>query len=369
MVNCEKTTEKLYDKNNPSQINMGDLLKRKQFEIKRELVDVALKDKIVLVTGGAGSIGSELCAQALKFGCKKLIALDCHENGVFYLRKELLKNYPATRFETVIATVREKSKINAVFEKYKPNVVFHCSAYKHVTMMETAPCEAVKTNVFGTLNVLNCANEHKCESFVLISTDKAVNPSSIMGATKRVAEMLIQSRGVEYNMKTSAVRFGNVLGSSGSVVPVFLEQIKQGGPVTVTSMQAKRYFMTVGEAVALVIQTSALASSGEIFVLDMGEPISVYDLACALIQQCGLVAGEDIKIEEIGLFEGEKLFEELCYDDESVNKTQHEGIFVSKIRNVNKDEFNQFLTNLEKLTEKDDDEGVANAIFSYVKES
>lgn len=369
MINCEKTTKKLLKNGlNTPTIVLSDLLKRKQFEIKRELIDIALKDKIVLVTGGAGSIGTELCKQALKFGCKKLIAVDFHENGIFYLRKELAKEYPITRFETVIATVREKTKINAIFNKFKPNVVFHCSAYKHVTLMETEPCEAVKTNVFGTKNVLECANAHNCESFVLISTDKAVNPSSVMGATKRIAEMLIQSRSKEYNMKTSAVRFGNVLGSSGSVVPVFLEQIKRGGPLTVTDKRAKRYFMTVSEAVALVLQTSAIANAGEIFVLDMGQPISIYDLACALIEQCGLKVNEDIKIEEIGLLKGEKLFEELCYDDESVNKTQHEGIFVSRIREVNETEFNQFLTNLEKLTEKEDDEGVANAIFSCVKD-
>lgn len=369
MTNSAKTTEKAFKTSQvTNEICLEELLERKKFELKQELVDTAVKDKIVLVTGGAGSIGKELCFQVLKFGCKKLIALDYHENGVFVLKNQLAKQYDKDRYETVIATIREKSKIDAIFSRYKPEVVFHCGAYKHVPLMEYAPCEAVKTNVFGSLNVLECALKHKTESFVLISTDKAVNPSSVMGATKRISEMLIQSRFKEYNMKTSAVRFGNVLGSSGSVIPIFLEQIRKGGPVTVTDKRAKRYFMTISEAVALILQSSALAKNGEIFVLDMGEPVLIYDLACALIKKCGLDPQKDIKIETTGLREGEKLFEKLCYDDESVDETEHEGIFVSKIRNVDKDEFDEFLTKLEELTEKDDDKGVVNAIFSFLED-
>ncbi len=348
------------------EIRIEQLLGREEFQVKQELMDIAVKDKVVMVTGGAGSIGSELCRQALNFGCKHLIIFDYHENGMFFLNQEFSRKYDTSRYTLVIGTVREKSKVMDAFVRYKPEVVFHAAAYKHVPMMEIAPAEAIKTNVFGTKNVIDCAEAVGVEKFVLISTDKAVNPSSVMGASKRIAEMLIQTRGKKSKMKMAAVRFGNVLGSNGSVVPIFLQQIKEGGPITLTDRNIKRYFMSIPEAVKLVLQTGAFASSGEVFVLDMGEPVYIYDLACALIRMNGLEPEVDIPIHVTGLRAGEKLFEELRYDKELVDTTAHEGIFVNKLQDVSDEQLQAVLDAFSSLTTTEDEEGTVRKIFSVV---
>jgi FlaA1/EpsC-like NDP-sugar epimerase len=342
------------------------LLGREEFKVKQELMDLAVKDKVVCVTGGAGSIGSELCRQALNFGCKHLIIFDYHENGMFFLNQEFSRKYDTSRYTLVIGTVREKNKVLETFKKYRPEIVFHAAAYKHVPMMEIAPTEAIKNNVFGTKNVIECAEEVGVEKFVLISTDKAVNPSSVMGASKRITEMLIQTRGKHSKMKMAAVRFGNVLGSNGSVVPIFLQQIKEGGPITLTDREIKRYFMSIPEAVKLVLQTGAFASSGEVYVLDMGEPVYIYDLACALIRLNGLEPEVDIPIKVTGLRAGEKLFEELRYDKELVDSTAHEGIFVNKLQDIDEKQFDETLAEFKLLVDREDEIGTVKKIFSVV---
>ncbi len=347
-------------------IKIEELLGRDEFKVKQELIDESIKNKVVLITGGAGSIGSELCRQVLNFGCKHLIIFDQHENGMFFLNQEFMEKYDTSKYTLCIGTVREKDKLKEVFDTYKPEVVFHAAAYKHVPMMEISATEAVKNNVFGTLNVIECAEEAGVKKFVLISTDKAVNPSNIMGATKRIAEMVIQTRGKTLKMKMAAVRFGNVLGSNGSVIPIFLEQIKNGGPITLTDRYIKRYFMSIPEAVRLVLQTGAFADDGEIFVLNMGEPVYIYDLACTLIRMNGLVPEKDVKINVIGLRAGEKMFEELRYDSESVSSTLHEGIFVNKMEDVEIKKFNENLEKLKELSFKEDVEGTTNMIFTIV---
>ena len=347
-------------------INIESLLGRDEFKVKQELMDASVKDKVVMVTGGAGSIGSELCRQALNFGCKHLIIFDQHENGMFNIDQEFSKKYDTSRYTLVMGTVREADKLAYVLDKYKPEILFHAAAYKHVPMMEIAPTEAIKNNVFGTKNVIEQCQKAGVKRFVLISTDKAVNPANVMGASKRLAEMLVQTRAAGSSMKMAAVRFGNVLGSSGSVIPTFLKQIRDGGPVTVTDRNMKRYFMTIPEAVRLVLQTGALASSGDVFVLDMGEPVYIYDLACNLIRLNGYVPNKDIQIVISGLRPGEKLFEELRYDKEKVDATSHEGIFVTKLEKINKAKFDKDLDELRAIAEAEDEAGVEKKVFDIV---
>lgn len=313
-------------------VEIGDLLGREQVAVDLNLILGYIEDKTVLVTGGGGSIGSELCRQLAAHHPKKLIVLDIYENNAYAIEQELKRKYgDELNLLTLIASVRDQGKMRDVFEKYRPQIVFHAAAHKHVPLMETSPNEAVKNNVFGTLNVALLSDEYSVETFVQISTDKAVNPTNVMGATKRICEMIVQTIG-KHSKRTKfvAVRFGNVLGSNGSVIPLFKQQIAEGGPVTVTDKNIIRYFMTIPEAVSLVIQAGAYAKGGQIFVLDMGEPVRIYDLACHLIQLSGYEPNVDIPIVCTGLRPGEKLYEERLMAEEGLQKTENGLINIAR---------------------------------------
>ncbi len=307
-----------------------DLLGREQIKVNLDEIMGYIEDRVVLVTGGGGSIGSELCRQIATQRPRQLIIFDIYENNAYDIEQELRRKYAALNLLVLIGSVRDQGKIENLFKKYKPNIVFNAAAHKHVPLMETSPCEAVKNNVFGTLNVARAADRHGVERFVQISTDKAVNPTNIMGATKRICEMIIQSIGRSSKTEFVAVRFGNVLGSNGSVIPLFKRQIAEGGPVTVTHKDIIRYFMTIPEAVSLVLQAGAYAKNGEIFVLDMGEQVRIYDLAENLIRMSGYEPGVDIEIVCTGLRPGEKLYEERLMDEEGMQKTANESISIGK---------------------------------------
>jgi FlaA1/EpsC-like NDP-sugar epimerase len=311
-------------------VDIEDLLGRDPIKLESDEIDTYIKDHVVLVTGGGGSIGSELCRQIASFGPKQLIILDNYENNLYEIQNELLYKHPDLNLVSIIANIREKPRLEYLFMKYRPQVVFHAAAHKHVPLMEGNPTEAVKNNVFGTMNVAECSDRFGVKRFVLISTDKAVNPTNIMGATKRIAEMIIQAINKYSKTEYVAVRFGNVLGSNGSVIPLFKKQIEQGGPVTVTHPEVIRYFMTIPEAVQLVLQAGAMANGGEIFVLDMGEPVKICDLARNLIKLSGFEPDEDIEIVFTGLRPGEKLYEELLMAEEGLKATKHDKIFVAK---------------------------------------
>ena len=312
-------------------VEVEDLLGRDQISVNLNEVMGYIEGKTVLVTGGGGSIGSELCRQIAMHAPKQLIILDIYENNAYDIEQELRRRYPNLNLLTLIASIRDKNKIRNVFDKYRPQIVFNAAAHKHVPLMETSPNEAVKNNVFGTLNVARAADEYRVETFVQISTDKAVNPTNIMGATKRICEMIIQTIG-KHSKTTNfvAVRFGNVLGSNGSVIPLFKKQIAEGGPVTITHKDIIRYFMTIPEAVSLVLQAGAYAKSGQIFVLDMGEPVRIYDLAYNLIKLSGFEPNVDIDIACTGLRPGEKLFEERLMAEEGLQKTPNGLINIAK---------------------------------------
>ncbi len=304
------------------EVQISDLLGRDQVRVNLDEIMEYIENRVVLVTGGGGSIGSELCRQIASRSPKLLIILDIYENNAYDIEQELRRHYPDLNLLALIASVRDKSKMEDVFQKYGPEIVFNAAAHKHVPLMETSPNEAVKNNVFGTLNVAACADKFGAKVFVQISTDKAVNPTNVMGATKRICEMIIQTIGKHSkHTKFVAVRFGNVLGSNGSVIPLFEKQIAEGGPVTVTHKDIIRYFMTIPEAVSLVLQAGAYAQGGQIFVLDMGEPVRIYDLAYNLIKLSGLEPNVDIEIKCTGLRPGEKLFEERLMDEEGMQKT------------------------------------------------
>lgn len=308
-----------------------DLLGRDEIKLNNEEISDYLKDEVVLVTGGGGSIGSELCRQIAKYNPKKLLILDIYENNAYDLEMELSREYKENLSkEVIIASVRDKERLRKIFDKYNPSIIFHAAAHKHVPLMEHNPSEAIKNNVLGTLNVAQCADEYNAKRFVFISTDKAVNPTNVMGTTKRTAEMLIQSLDRQSKTEFVAVRFGNVLGSNGSVIPLFKKQIAGGGPVTVTHPEITRFFMTIPEAARLVVQAGAMAMGGEIFVLDMGESVKIVDLAKDLIILSGLEPNEDIEIKFTGLRPGEKLYEELLLAEEGVMETKHEHIFIGK---------------------------------------
>lgn len=311
-------------------VDVEDLLGREAITLDHEGIAEYLTDKVVLVTGGGGSIGSELCRQISKFDPKHLIIFDIYENNAYDIQNELRRNYTDLRLDTLIGSVRDRKRLREVYSKYKPNVVFHAAAHKHVPLMEDSPQEAIKNNVVGTFNVAEMANNFGVEKFVLISTDKAVNPTNIMGATKRMCEMIVQALNKESDTEFVAVRFGNVLGSNGSVVPLFKRQIAAGGPVTLTHKDITRYFMTIPEASQLVLQAGAYAEGGEIFVLDMGKPVRIYDLAENLIKLSGFEPHKDISIEITGLRPGEKLYEELLMNEEGLSETKHKKIFIGK---------------------------------------
>ncbi len=313
------------------EVNITDILGRDQIKINLDEIAGYITDKVVLVTGGGGSIGSELCRQIAVRKPKQLIILDVYENNAYEIEQELKRNYgDKLNFLTLIASVRDSKKINKVFEKYRPQIVFHAAAHKHVPLMETSPNEAVKNNVSGTYKVADAAGRFGVERFVLISTDKAVNPTNIMGATKRICEMIIQTMDKKYKTEYVAVRFGNVLGSNGSVIPLFTKQIANGGPITVTHKDIVRYFMTIPEAVSLVLQAGAYAKGGEIFVLDMGEPVKIYDLAINMIKLSGLEPYKDIDVVITGLRPGEKLYEERLMAEEGLERTANDMISIGK---------------------------------------
>ena len=310
------------------EVEVEDLLARDSIKLDYEGISDYLEHQVVMVTGGGGSIGSELCRQIMKFNPKQLIILDIYENNAYDLQNELLRQYPEINLVTLIASVRDRHRLDEIYETYQPNVVFHAAAHKHVPLMEVSPSEAIKNNVLGTLNTAELASEYNVKRFVLISTDKAVNPTNVMGATKRLCEMIIQAINVKSETEFVAVRFGNVLGSNGSVVPLFKKQIAKGGPVTLTHKDITRYFMTIPEAAQLVLQAGGFAQGGEIFVLDMGQPVKIYDLAENLIKLSGYEPNVDIDIEITGLRPGEKLYEELLMDEEGLTETRHKKIFI-----------------------------------------
>lgn len=312
------------------EVQVEDLLARDSIKLDHEGISDYLENQVVMVTGGGGSIGSELCRQIVKFKPKQLIILDIYENNAYDLQNELLRQYDDLNLVTLIASVRDRERLNQIYETYKPKVVFHAAAHKHVPLMEVSPSEAIKNNVVGTLNCAELAHEHGVKRFVLISTDKAVNPTNVMGATKRLCEMIIQSINPVSQTEFVAVRFGNVLGSNGSVVPLFKKQIAKGGPVTLTHKEITRYFMTIPEAAQLVLQAGGFAQGGEIFVLDMGKPVKIYDLAENLIKLSGYEPHVDIEIQITGLRPGEKLYEELLMEEEGLQETRNEKIFIGQ---------------------------------------
>lgn len=336
-------------------VDVNDLLGRETVKLDYSGIADYLQEKIVLVTGGGGSIGSELCRQIVRFNPKQLIIFDIYENNAYEIQMELKRNYPELNLVTLIGSVRDKVRLEHIFNKYRPNVVFHAAAHKHVPLMEDSPCEAIKNNVMGTLNVAEVASKYKVERFVLISTDKAVNPTNVMGASKRLCEMIIQAINKESNTDFVAVRFGNVLGSNGSVVPLFKKQIAKGGPVTLTHKEITRFFMTIPEAAQLVLQAGVYAKGGEIFVLDMGEPVKIYDLAENLIKLSGFEPNKDIKIEVTGLRPGEKLYEELLVKTEELDKTDNSMIFIERDTALNKEEIYKKIEILKEACDTGDD--------------
>ena len=345
------------------EVEIQDLLGRDP--IKVNLADIMgyVTDKVVMVTGGGGSIGSELCRQIAANKPKQLIIVDIYENNAYDIQLELKYNYPELNLETLIASVRNEVKVNKLFEIYHPDIVYHAAAHKHVPLMEDSPNEAIKNNVFGTLNVARAADKYNAQKFILISTDKAVNPTNVMGATKRLCEMIVQTYNKRSQTEYVAVRFGNVLGSNGSVIPIFKRQIKEGGPVTVTHPDIIRYFMTIPEAVSLVLQAGAYAKGGEIFILDMGEPVRIADMAKNLIKLSGYEPDVDIKIEYTGLRPGEKLYEELLMEEEGLQDTPNHMIHIGKPIEMNEDTFVERLINLKEAAYGETDD-----IRSLIKE-
>ena len=357
LVNGEVNVSKLRN------VEIEDLLGRDPIEVNLDEILGYIKGKTVLVTGGGGSIGSEICTQLAEHEVGHLIIFDIYENNAYDIQQKLRWNHPELNLTVLIGSVRNTHRINGVMKKYKPDVVFHAAAHKHVPLMEDSPNEAIKNNVFGTYKTAYAAGRNHVKKFVLISTDKAVNPTNIMGASKRMCEMIVQTLNHFYETDFVAVRFGNVLGSNGSVIPLFKKQIAAGGPVTVTHPDIIRYFMTIPEAVSLVLQAGAYAKGGEIFVLDMGEPVKIADLAKNLIRLSGYKLGEDIEIEYTGLRPGEKLYEELLMDEEGLQDTENKMIHIGKPIDMDEEKFMHQLIKLRDAANDDSD-----AIRAMVKE-
>ena len=357
LVNGEVNVSKLRN------VEIEDLLGRDPIEVNLDEILGYIKGKTVLVTGGGGSIGSEICTQLAEHEVGHLIIFDIYENNAYDIQQKLRWNHPELNLTVLIGSVRNTHRINGVMKKYKPDVVFHAAAHKHVPLMEDSPNEAIKNNVFGTYKTASAAGRNHVKKFVLISTDKAVNPTNIMGASKRMCEMIVQTLNHFYETDFVAVRFGNILGSNGSVIPLFKKQIAAGGPVTVTHPDIIRYFMTIPEAVSLVLQAGAYAKGGEIFVLDMGEPVKIADLAKNLIRLSGYKLGEDIEIEYTGLRPGEKLYEELLMDEEGLQDTENKMIHIGKPIDMDEEKFMHQLIKLRDAANDDSD-----AIRAMVKE-
>ena len=361
LINCDVKVSMLRD------VQIEDLLGREAVRTDLESIMSYVKDQKVMVTGGGGSIGSELCRQIADDQPKQLIIIDNYENAAYELQMELGRKHAELDVIVLIVSVQNRRKIREIFEQYKPDLVFHAAAHKHVPLMEYSPCEAIKNNVFRTMNVASEANRSGVKRMVLISTDKAVRPTNIMGASKRICEMVIQTYNQRSKTEYVAVRFGNVLGSNGSVVPLFKQQIREGGPVTVTHPDIIRYFMTIPEAVSLVLQAGAYAQGGEIFILDMGEPVKILDLAENMIRLSGLVPGEDIEIKFTGLRPGEKLYEELLIDDDNKKETANKRIFIGQPIKIDEAEFDEKMKELEKATFSED-ENIRQVVKKLVPE-
>ena len=362
LLNEEVSVSRLRD------VEITDLLGRAQVKVNNSEILQTLSDKVILVTGGGGSIGSELCRQIAASSPKMLIIFDIYENNAYTIQQELKRLYPDMKLITLIGSVRNTRRIDTVIETYRPDIVFHAAAHKHVPLMEDSPNEAIKNNVEGTYKTALAAAKHGVKKFVLISTDKAVNPTNIMGASKRLCEMIIQMMDRHSDTDFVAVRFGNVLGSNGSVIPLFKKQIAEGGPVTVTDKRMIRYFMTIPEAVSLILQASYYAHGGEIFVLDMGEPVKIDDMARNLIRLSGYVPDEDIKIVYTGLRPGEKLYEELLMDEEGITETENELIFIGKPIKMDDEDFMKKLDLLDEASREESDrikEIVAEIVPTY----
>ncbi|ROR31402.1 FlaA1/EpsC-like NDP-sugar epimerase [Mobilisporobacter senegalensis] len=353
-------------------VEIEDLIGRDIIELDTESIMNYVSNKVVMVTGGGGSIGSELCRQIVKHKPKQLIIVDIYENNAYDIQQELINLYPELDLVVLIASVRNTNRMEYIFKAYRPELVYHAAAHKHVPLMEVSPNEAIKNNVFGTLKLVKASDKYGVKKFVQISTDKAVNPTNIMGASKRICEMIIQTYNNRSNTEFVAVRFGNVLGSNGSVIPLFKKQILQGGPVTVTHPDIIRYFMTIPEAVSLVLQAGAFAKGGEIFVLDMGEPVRIAELANNLIRLSGFTPGRDIAIEYIGLRPGEKLFEELLLDEEGLQDTANKMIHIGKPIPLDEEKFLQDLEELymEVICESDNIKEIVHQIVpTYIEKS
>ena len=357
-------------------IKIEDLLGRGEIHLDQSEISSYLQDQVVVVTGAGGSIGSELCRQIVKFQPRKLVMIDINENSLYMLEQEFRRHIEHGQMsqniemKSLIASIRDKKAIDEIFSRYHPDVVYHAAAHKHVPLMETRPMEAIKNNVFGTNNVIHSCIEHRVKRFIMISTDKAVNPTNVMGATKRMTEMILQANGHNGVTKMAAVRFGNVLGSNGSVIPIFKAQIAEGGPVTLTSKEIIRYFMTIPEAAQLVLQAGYYADQGDIFVLDMGEPVKILDLAEKMIRLAGLKPYEDIEIKEIGLRPGEKMFEELRLDGEDTTRTKNDLIYKNAPMDISVEDIDARLSQLhnviykENVTPSEIKETILNLIIS-----
>lgn len=364
LLNGEVVTDRLRS------VEIEDLLGRDPVRVDLDEIMNYVQGQTILVTGGGGSIGSELCRQIAKHNPKQLIIFDIYENNAYDIQMELKETHPELNLVVLIGSVRNTHRIETVFEKYRPDIVYHAAAHKHVPLMEDSPNEAVKNNVFGTYKTARAADKYGTKRFVLISTDKAVNPTNIMGATKRICEMIIQMMNARSKTDFVAVRFGNVLGSNGSVIPLFKKQIEQGGPVTVTHPDIIRYFMTIPEAVSLVLQAGAYAKGGEIFVLDMGEPVKILDLAKNLIRLSGYVPNEDIMIEFTGLRPGEKLYEELLMNEEGLQETANKLIHIGRPIEFDTDKFERQLRELYSVANRDSDnikDVVQQIVPTYVR--